>query len=131
MPSYDQTDFDPPAPVALVSFRDLSGASEAGDVRMLIDTGADATVLPEHVVRQLGLYREDDENYELLGFGGARTASRAVQAEMRFLGRTFRGRYLVADGEWGIIGRNVLNNIRIALDGPARTWETFDASPRR
>ena len=40
-----------------------------------------------------------------------------------FLRRNFRGRYLVTDVEVGVIGRDILNHLRLLLDGPAISWE--------
>ena len=43
MPSYDAVDFDPPAPVARA--RVTSSTLTAADVPMLLDTGADVSVV--------------------------------------------------------------------------------------
>jgi hypothetical protein len=45
-----------------------------------------------------------------------------IQADMLFLGRTVRGRYLLLDSEIGILGRDVLNHFAIVLDGPDLGW---------
>ncbi len=37
--------------------------------------------------------------------------------------RRFRGRFLLIDAEVGVVGRNVLNHVRLLLDGPALSWE--------
>jgi len=49
MPSYDAVDFEPPAPVARA--RVTSSTLTAADVPMLLDTGADVSVV-------LGLLRD-------------------------------------------------------------------------
>jgi hypothetical protein len=41
---------------------------------------------------------------------------------MKFLGKSFRGHFLVIDGDYGIIVRNILNNLSLRLDGPSQTW---------
>ena len=46
-----------------------------------------------------------------------------VQANLVFLRRNFRGRYLMTDAEVGLIGRDILNHLRLLLDGPAMSWE--------
>jgi hypothetical protein len=38
------------------------------------------------------------------------------------LGRAFRGQFLVIDQQAGILGRNILNNLALLLDGPQLTW---------
>ena len=57
---------------------------------MLLDTGADVTLLPQGVVGELGLIYLPG-GYELVGFGDQSSIAHAVRAEMIFLGLTFRG----------------------------------------
>ena len=51
MPSYDAVDFDPPAPVARARF--TSSTLTAADVPMLLDTGADVSVVPRSIAEQI------------------------------------------------------------------------------
>jgi hypothetical protein len=53
MPKYDADNFDPPAPVAYVSLRNPVTGISITDVPMLMDTGADVTLLPRGYVDQL------------------------------------------------------------------------------
>jgi hypothetical protein len=46
----------------------------------------------------------------------------AVTAELQFHGKSFRGQFLLIDGWHGVLGRNVLNNLSLLLDGPSREW---------
>ena len=55
MPSYDATHFDPPAPVARVTLRNPHSGATVADVLLLLDTGADITLLPRTAVEQLGV----------------------------------------------------------------------------
>jgi predicted aspartyl protease len=87
---------------------------------MLLDTGADVTLLPRSIVA--ASESRDAKQYELEAFDGTRSTAPAIVMEMRFLGRTFRGQFLLIDGAYGILGRNVLNNLSLVFDGPARTW---------
>lgn len=43
-------------------------------------------------------------------------------APLVLLQRTFRGRLLLIDQEWGILGRDILNHLSLVLDGPNQTW---------
>jgi len=54
MPRYDEQRYDPPAPIALVTLRASSGAT-VPDVPLLLDTGADVTMLPRGAVLRLGI----------------------------------------------------------------------------
>jgi hypothetical protein len=46
MQAYDTARFDPPAPLAMVSVRSDQMGTEIHDVPMLLDTGADVSLLP-------------------------------------------------------------------------------------
>lgn len=127
MPTYDSTQFDPPAPLARVSLRTLSNGNIVTDVPMLIDSGADLTLIPARFIEDLRLEVDQTENYELEGFDGNRSMAESVQLELVFLRRSFRGRFLLVNSQSGILGRNVLNHFAILLDGPGLSWVLKDA----
>jgi hypothetical protein len=129
MPAYDEDRFAPAAPVARVSLRHPDSGASIADVPMLIDSGADATLLPESAIASLGL-AGTGERYGLVSFDGTTNESEAVHAVLVFLDKTFRGRFLPVESEIGVIGRNVLNRIRLLLDGPALNWEELSQAPK-
>ena len=122
MPRYDVSRFDPPAPVAAVRLRSPGGAGPVSEVSLLVDTGADVTLLPRMAVERLGLSPLAGQRYELIGFDGARSFAPVVVLDMLFLNRVFRGRYLLIEQEHGILGRDVLNHVALLLDGPRQQW---------
>ncbi len=122
MPAYDATLFDPPAPLAMVIVRSPTTGVSVDNVGMLIDTGADVTILPRAPVRHLVETAELAGRYELEGFDGARSHASAVRLELQFLGKVFRGQFLIVDGSHGILGRNVLNSLSLIMDGPNLIW---------
>lgn len=124
MPKYDAEHFDPPAPVATVTLRHPATGASLSDVPMLIDTGADVTLLPREYVDRLGVETESDA-YEVQGYDGEISLADAVKLEMIFLDRKFTGQFLLIDQSIGILGRNVLNAIPILFNGPVETWEEF------
>ena len=79
MPQYDADNFDPPAPVAHVSVRDSETGASLSNVPMLIDTGADVTLLPARYVEQLGTQPAQDITYEIQGFDGEPKLARMVE----------------------------------------------------
>jgi hypothetical protein len=122
MPNDDASHFDPPAPVASVTLRNPHSGATVSDVQLLLDTGADVTLLPRMAVERLGVPLLVNEQYELLGFDGSRSVARVVMLDVLFLRRAFRGRYLLTEEERGILGRDILNHVMVLLDGPRQQW---------
>ena len=123
MPEYDAENYNPPAPVAHVTLRNPATGAILPNVPMLIDTGADATLLPSNAIEQLGIAVGEDTNIEVQVFDGEIKRLKLVKLELYFLDKKFTGEYLLVDRPIGILGRIVLNNIRILLDGPRGEWE--------
>ena len=122
MPRYDAERFDPPAPLAMVALLAEDGQRSLNDVPMLIDSGADVSLIPEWSVRRLALEVREEQDYELTAFDGSKRVARSVQCELAFLGRAYGGTYLVLDNDAGILGRDVLNDVSLVLDGPRLDW---------
>ena len=122
MPSYDSAYFDPPAPVAQVMLRKPHSGATVSDVLLLVDTGADLTLLPRTVVEQLGVPLLAGQQYELMGFDGSKSFAPVVILDLLFLKRAFRGRYLLIEVEGGIMGRDILNHVILLFDGPRQQW---------
>jgi hypothetical protein len=122
MPSYDASRFDPPAPVAIVTLRMDNTEATVSDVLLLLDSGADVTLLPRTAVDQQGVAALAGQREELAGFDGSRSFASVVVLDMLFLGRVFRGRYLITEEQIGILGRDVLNHVTVLLNGPRQEW---------
>jgi hypothetical protein len=122
MPQYDATWFAPPAPLAQVILRNPDTGVAVPNVPMLLDTGADVTLVPHAIVTQLQVSIVANQGYELVGFDGSSSLAPIVRIELLFLRRTFRGQFLLIEQEWGILGRNILNTLPLLLDGPRLTW---------
>lgn len=130
MPAYDNDRFTPPAPVACVELRAPDRDECITDVPLLIDSGADVTLLPDSAVGSIGIVGTG-ERYQLVAFDGTLSESETVRVDLVFLGRRFRGRYLLTDAEFGVLGRDVLNHLRLMLDGPASRWDEWPSTERR
>lgn len=74
------------------------------DVPMLLDTGADVTLLPRAVVEYLGIAIDSSSGYQLMGFDGNLTVASSVTADLLFLSRAFNGRFLLITEDRGILG---------------------------
>jgi predicted aspartyl protease len=122
MPSYDALHFDPPAPVARVTLRNPQSGATVSDVLLLVDTGADITLLPRTAVERLGVPLLAAQQYELMGFDGSKSFAPVVMLDTVFLQRAFRGRYLLVEEERGILGRDILNHVSLLLEDPRQQW---------
>lgn len=121
MPAYDQN-YSPPAPVALTTWRNSETGETVANIPMLLDTGADVTMVPQVVADQLGVSPISDQQFELMGFDGNRSFARVVLLDLLFFGKAFRGSYLLSEDAVGIIGRDVLNHLLFKFDEPALEW---------
>jgi len=128
MPAYDADAFDPPAPIAFVKFRNPQNGRTVADIQMLIDSGADVTLLPMTAANQLALTAEAGKMVEIMGFDGSVTLAPVARLEMSFLNKTFRGQFLLIDQAWGVLGRDILNLVSLVLNGPESVWAE---QPRR
>lgn len=122
MPAYDDMHFDPPAPVARVTLRCPRTGNQVPDVEVLLDSGADVTLLPRAATNQLGSAATLAQRCELMGFDGSRSFAEVIFLDLILLGKAFRGRYLLTDDSCGILGRDVLNHLSLALNGPGLFW---------
>jgi hypothetical protein len=49
---------------------------------------------------------------------GRMSVANSVQCDLVFLGRIYRGAYLIVGAACGILGRDILNHVSLVLDGP-------------
>ena len=125
MPDYDGNYFEPAAPVAYVTLRSRTTGLSLSDIPMLIDTGADISMLPREQATQLDIEPNKSGAYEIQGFDGEIKLAEAIDAELVFLGKKFKGQFLLIDGTIGILGRNILNEVALLFDGPNQNWAEF------
>ncbi len=123
MPAYDSEQFQPPAPVAHVTLRSPETGVVLTGIPMLLDTGADVTLVPQTAVDALRVSTVGSDHFQVMGFDGTVSAAPAVRLELTFARRTFRGDFLAVEQPWGILGRNVLNAVPLILDGPRLQWD--------
>ena len=128
MPAYDSESFHPPAPLAKVTLRHPDTGEIQTDVPMLLDSGADVTLIPRITWELLRETADPNRHYELMGFDGSISYAPVVKLELSFCQRTFRGQFLLIDQACGVLGRNVLNRVPILLDGPRLVWSEYRRS---
>jgi predicted aspartyl protease len=116
-------EYVPPAPILEIRLA-LPGESFAqGSLRALLDTGADATVVPLRHIQPLGA-PIDDRKYLRTPWGERRTVYTYL-LDVEVAGLRLPSIEVVGDdtGDEAIVGRDVLNRLRITLNGPAGSLE--------
>lgn len=121
MTNYNQS-FDPPAPTAKLILRNVETGERVGDVSVLLDTGADISLLPLSAIEKLKI-APSGETVNLIGFDESKSTSEIYRLQVIFLGKRFSGDYCAIDGEIGILGRDVLNEFSITFDGKNLEWK--------
>jgi hypothetical protein len=108
----------PPAPFVHLRIRNPATGKELANVPAQVDSAADRTVLPDRLVHDLEL---SQIGTTLIGGLGGITYTLATYVV--FIGvhdLPYRSIKIVAnaDEEWALLGRDVLDSLRIVLDGP-------------
>ena len=125
MPNYDANFASPPAPVVRVTIRNPAAGKSVTGVPLLIDTGADAILIPRAILPFLNISEDalEPTNYSLVGFDSTKSPAVLVSLEVEFLGRRLAGEYLLIEANSGVLGRDVLNLFRLVFDGPRQVWD--------
>jgi predicted aspartyl protease len=113
-----------PAPFAQVELADPVSCVAQDGVIMLLDSGADVTVLPPWAAEKIGLRPDPVKRLEVSSYDGRQSVRAVVQAKMRLGTFVFRIECILHDEDQvaGVIGRDVLNHLCLTLDGPERRW---------
>jgi len=120
------TTYYPPMPALQVRLGYPEEALTLGPLAAIVDTGADGTLVPQSLIDELGAPFVDDvrvrshwgewRNMQLftvdVGIESLRLPAVEVAGDDR--------------GQEIVLGRNVLNRLRLLLDGPAGQVETLD-----
>lgn len=114
---YDAT-YDPPIPVCGVNLIAPS-TGQSIELTAIVDTGADGTIVPLHYLQELGARRAFETG--LSSQWGERRSVFLYLVDLQIGELILPGIYVVGDelGQEVVLGRNVLNRLRLLLDGPA------------
>lgn len=136
MVTYDYNkNYKPPAPVTEIKIStNLSTQIEEGtditkNVEMLIDTGADRSLIPKRIITELENLLGKKLPYkmkEVQDYNGKKFLHKTyllnVLPQPDKLGDNSSLYFLEFDGDEGIVGRDILNNYFICFNGPELKW---------
>lgn len=120
-------DFEPPALCVNVTIANTINRRRRNTLNALLDTGSDITAIPSEQVRLLDLYTRDQIRLETV----EGTSSFIYTYAVRFtLGDLVipRLEVILTGLEMVIVGRDVLNQLHLRLDGPQQQF-TFQTTP--
>jgi hypothetical protein len=122
--SYDyDSSYEPAAPVALIGLSPSGGAIVRRQVTALLDSGADATMIP--VDKLIAAGARYVEQRQMRGVVGKSVRVNLYLTAVHIGDHTIHGiRAIgVTSSSEAIIGRDVLNHLEATLNGPAHeTW---------
>ena len=112
----------PAAPVLDIVLVAQPQGNRSDAVAGVVDTGADATIVPIDLLRQIGARYVTEQRVRSF-FGEARTV-RTYLVDVVIDGITLPALEVVGDTvDETLIGRDVLNRLRLLLDGPHQKIE--------
>jgi predicted aspartyl protease len=118
----------PPAPVLSITLRSEATDLNTAALIALVDTGADATIVPIRRLAQIGA--EETAPGWLVGITGGRLPVGIFFVDIRVGDVTFPGARVVGSPivEEVLLGRGVLNRLALLLDGREQYTSVLDES---
>lgn len=121
--AYDHERYDPAAPVVEIGIARLGGAEPVARLIALVDSGADATMLPIDALQAAG--GRYVATRQMRGVAGRSVAVETYLVKLVIGPFVFPGIEAVAmaTGSEAIVGRDVLNQMIVTLNGLANAVE--------
>jgi len=118
-----QESLDPPAPFVYVSLVHPTTGAALPSVPAQVDSAADRTVLPPRLVEALELRQLGERPVAGLGGEVGQLPLHGVRLGLHDLAPRFQAVFACEGERWVLLGRDVLNQFRVALNGPASAVE--------
>jgi predicted aspartyl protease len=126
------TSYFPPIPILQIMLGRRGERPSLGPLEAILDTGADATIIPEAIAEQINAVPLDAG--QLVSQWGEAHPVNIYVLEIEIEGVRLPGVVVAGDAQANeiILGRNVLNKLPLFFDGPAEQTEMLDdATVRR
>jgi predicted aspartyl protease len=117
------TEFSPPAPFVLITIGHPTESGIVGPLPARVDSAADRTVIPQAIAEALHLEPSEERQFE--GLGGRLQVMSIYPVSFAISGREPLTIEVAAHKEelYVLLGRDVLNQYCITLDGPNQRLE--------
>jgi len=124
-------DYFPAMPTLGIYLSLPSESPLVGPLTAVVDTGADGTLVPARILARFRT-AETDQAWIVSQWGEYRLA-KAYMLDIHLGVLRLPAHRVVSDdrGKEIILGRDVLNKLRLLLDGPGQTTEILEAKPTR
>jgi len=115
---YDST-YRPPIPTVPVVIHNSDEGLHTTAENALVDTGSDGSLIPIAYIQQI--YARALTNTRIRSHWGEWRSAQLFLVDLEMDGLSLPGIFVVGDehGDEIVLGRNVLNKLRLLLDGPA------------
>ena len=124
MPEYDIT-ISPPAPILKVTISNPHKPEIEGiEKEALIDSGAFMTAIPEDFVNELGLLPAGETSTK--GYKERKQTHRTYFVDVSFDGYSFYTEVIAVKRKNVLLGRDVLNHLKLSLDGKNLNFDILD-----
>lgn len=119
---YDAS-YEPPFPVVRVVLHNPEEGLHTAAENALLDTGSDGSLVPVAYLQQILAPALTD--VRIRSHWGEWRSTQLFLVDLELNGLTLPGVFVVGDdqGDEIVLGRNVLNKLRLLLDGPANLTE--------
>jgi hypothetical protein len=113
-----------PIPITWINVFNPSDDSKVERVKVIVDTGAGVTCLPQDVIEKLGdLFYTEVDVTSPIDSDKRKLKLCVVSLRLPAQSEPFRDiKVLEIPSNYGIIGRDILNQYRIVLDAPSEQW---------
>jgi predicted aspartyl protease len=116
--------YDPPAPSLTIRFSRPS-STRSGELQAKLDTGADITVLPQHVINELRLVPA--RRISVSSFDQREVWRYTYFVDLSFQSFIFKMAEVIgAVRRDALLGRDILNLLKITLDGKTLSFNLLD-----
>ena len=118
-----QDSLSSPSPIAWIKVSNpYSSKNEVKNIKAILDTGAGKTCIPQSIIKELGSSVYTTIKVRSPLDRNITTSIRLYSVTIEFDGQENEVEVIGISEDYAIIGRDILNQYKITLNGPEETW---------